>query len=194
MERKAKIANLAYLSPEQRAKEAESLGFTIEKQDADRVLLADPQGNAVVALRGTQFKHKNMLRDVATDVAILFGKGERTPRYKASERFLEEAKASGKYNKIETVGHSLGAHQALHLGKTYGVETHAFNPAFSLPDVARSVVDRVVVRKKLPHINIYTTGTDPISIASMASLTHNVKRHKAKKGHVSSHALEQFWT
>lgn len=194
MERKAKIANLAYLSPQERAKEAEKLGYTIDKQDADRVLLADPQGNAFVAIRGTQFKPKNAIRDLATDVAILFGKGEKTPRYKASERFFEDAKMSGKYNKIEAVGHSLGAHQALHLGKTYGAETHAFNPAFSLPDVARSVVDRFVVRKKMPHIQIYTTGTDPISIASLASLTHNVKRHKATKGHVSSHALEQFWT
>lgn len=193
MQDKAVLARLAYLSPSERQAEAQRLGYTIESQDADRVLLSNPEGQAVISVRGTDLKNpKNVVRDVATDVAILFGKGEKTPRYMATQKLFEEAIQSGKYKNIEAVGHSLGGHQAIHLGKTYGIKTHAFNPAFSLPDVARSFIDRLAVRQKHKNINIYTTATDPISVASMLSLTANVRRHKPLKHGLSSHSLEQF--
>lgn len=192
MQTEAKLARIAYLSPEERKQEAMKLGYTVENQDADRALLVK-DGKAVITIRGTTPKEKsNALRDLATDTAILFGQAEKTPRYIATDMFLQNAMNKG-YSDISAVGHSLGAHQALYLGKKYGVKTTAFNPAFSFKDIAKSVGERITLGgKKYKNIEIYTTGTDPISFGSLLNISQDVKRIKPTKPWLSSHALEQF--
>lgn len=188
----AKLAGIAYLSPEERIAEAGKLGYRVESQDPDRALLVNEQGKGVITIRGTAPTEKGKaLRDLATDTAILFGQGEKTPRYIATDLFLQNAMQKG-VKDITAVGHSLGGHQALYLGKKYNIPVKAYNPAFSFPDIARSAVERLQWGKRNPNIQIYTTGTDPISIGSLLNVSQNVKRVKPTKPWLSSHALEQF--
>lgn len=183
----AHLAKIAYLPRQQRQDEASKLGFSIAEQDDDRVLLTK-DNRSVISLRGTDLKHgKRGVRDLLTDSAIVFGKAEKTPRYIANEQFLVNAMQKG-YNP-EVVGHSLGGHGAVVLGKEYGVKATAFNPAWSIPDVVKSYRDRFLSNRKYKNIEIQTTYTDPISIGSSLSVTGKVKRRKAKG---DPHSLANF--
>lgn len=188
----ADLANITYLEPSERISAAQALGYDVDYQDADRALFFNPKtAKAVLAFRGTDLKRKkNAIRDIMTDTAILFGKGEKTPRYMESERVLAQAIGSKKYSSIETTGHSLGGHQALYLGKEYGIPSRAFNPAFTIKEVATSVRDRLIGMRR-PNLQIFTTAIDPVSFGAAASLTGKVYRVKRKRGY-DPHALEHF--
>lgn len=183
----AHLAKIAYLPKQQRQTEAERLGFSITDQDDDRVLLTK-DNRAVISLRGTDLKQgKRGVRDLLTDTAIVFGSAEKTPRYIANEQFLVKAMEKGL--RPEVVGHSLGGHGAVVLGKDYGVKATAFNPAFGIKEIATSFRDRVTNRKH-KNVTIHTTTTDPISMGASFSLTGNVRRKRATKD--NPHSLSNF--
>lgn len=183
----ANLARIAYLPRQQRQEEAQKFGYNVEDQDDDRVLLTK-ENRAVISLRGTDLKKgKRGIRDLLTDSAVVFGQAEKTPRYIANEQFLRKTIEKG-YNP-EVVGHSLGGHGAVVLGKEYGVKATAFNPAWSIPDVVKSYRDRFLSNRKYKNIEINTTYTDPISIGSSLSVTGKVKRRKAKG---DPHSLANF--
>lgn len=189
----AQISKLMYLPQTLRDEEADRLGYRIEGQDEDRALLVpkDSSGEAVIGFRGTDTKTlKRTWRDVLTDVAVVFGKAEKTPRFVKSEEFLQSALQKG-YKNIALTGHSLGGSQAVALGREYGAKTVAFNPAFGIPAIAKSAVQRIVERRKLPQLQLHTTWGDPISFGVMGSLTGKVVRHKRKAG-LPAHAIENF--
>lgn len=184
----ANLARIAYLPRTQRAEEAQKFGYEIADQDDDRVLLT--QGDkAIVSLRGTDLKKgKRAFRDLLTDAAVVFGQAEKTPRYIANEQFLQKAFNKG-YKNVEAVGHSLGGHGATALAKDYGIKATVFNPAWTIPDLARSYRDRFLMGKKYNNITINTTYTDPVSLSSSLSVTGKVKRQKAKG---NPHSLSNF--
>lgn len=184
----ANLARIAYLPKADRATEAQKFGYQVADQDDDRVLLTK-DNKAVISLRGTDLKKsKRAVRDLLTDTAVVFGQAEATPRYIANEQFLLKAMDKG-FKNIEAVGHSLGGHGAIVLAKDYGIKATVFNPAWSIPDLARSYRDRILMNKKYNNITINTTYTDPISIGSSLSVTGKVKRRKAKG---DPHSLANF--
>lgn len=184
----AHLAKISYLPKSERQSEANRLGYQIADQDEDRVLLTKGD-KAIISLRGTDLtKSKRAFRDLLTDTAVVFGQAEKTPRYIANEQFLRKAMEKG-YKDIETVGHSLGGNASVALAKDYGIKATVFNPAWSIPDLARSYRDRFLMNRKYNNITINTTYTDPISIGSSLSVTGKVKRRKAKG---DPHSLSNF--
>ena len=189
----ARISDIMYLPKEQRDESALQLGYDVVKQDDDRALFVSKEtGTAVVGFRGTDLKkNSRMWRDVATDTAVLLGKADKTPRLIANERFLQDVIHTKQYKDIKLTGHSLGGLGATKLGQEYGLETHAYNPAFGIPEIAKSWKDRIVQRKKNTNLKLYTTWGDPISFGVMASLTGKVYTQKKKEG-IPRHALVNF--
>lgn len=186
----ARLSSLMYLPQTERDEAVAKLGYRIDSQDEDRALFTKG-GKSVIAFRGTDIKSlKRGWRDVLTDVAMVFGQGEKTPRFRANEAFVIGAIQRG-HKDLTLTGHSLGGAGAVALGREFGTKTVAFNPAFGAPAVAKSIVHRVIERRKLPQLEIHTTWTDPVSFGVMGSLTGRVVRHKKKFG-LPSHAIEQF--
>ena len=162
----AELSRIAYLPQHERADAAGRLGYSIDSQDDDRVLFSK-DGQGVLAFRGTDLKRpKNAWRDLLTDAAVLVGKAERTPRYLASEDAYTRAVQSKKYKSVKAVGHSLGGHQAIHIAKTFGAEAHAYNPAASIPDIARGIRDKIF-GSPAKRATSYITSQDPISIGTI---------------------------
>lgn len=188
----AQLSKVMYLPQTEREEAASKLGYTLQSQDEDRALFVNDQNQAVIGFRGTDLKdNQRAWRDVLTDTAVLFGKGQQTPRLIANERFLQDALASKQYDSVSLTGHSLGGLGAVALGRDYGLQTHAYSPAFGIPEVARSVKDRIIERRKHPNLNLYTTWLDPISKGVMYSLTGKVHAQKRKHG-LSSHTIENY--
>lgn len=190
----AEISKLMYDTPEERARKAETMGYTIDTQDEDRALFVPKDGEgrkAVIGFRGTDLtKDKRAWRDVLTDASLAFGVGKKTPRFLASEQFLIHAKDKG-YKDTVLVGHSMGGSQSVQLAKLYGNEAHVYNPSFGIPSIVSSFKDRIFEGRKHGHIKINTTWSDPISIGSFLSVTGKVKRFKAKP-HLPGHAIDNF--
>ncbi len=185
----AHLSYIARLPIQEREAAAAPLGYRIESQDEDRALFKNESGHAVMAFRGTDLEHRNRRwRDVMADAAVLVGKAQKSPRYMASERAY--ADAVRQHGRVDVVGHSLGGHQALHLAREYGARATVFNPATSIPDVARGVRDWIVGRRA-PDATSYITHRDPISIATMARLAGKVVVRPVKPGE-SAHALKNF--
>ena len=187
----AQLSDVTYLPPELRHESAAKLGYRVVDQDRDRALFANDQGQAVFGFRGTDVKHgRNAVRDLLTDAVVLVGKGEKTPRYRATEDFVSKHLAAGHaYKDVSAVGHSLGGHQALHVGREFGITTRAYNPAATLPDVARSIRDRVVGFRR-QNLSSFITHSDPVSVATAAQLTGRV--HHVRQKVADPHALANF--
>jgi hypothetical protein len=183
----AHLANAAYMKPEQADNYARQFGYQLAYADKDRHVYENPATkHAVLSFRGTKVKDA---RDLLTDAAIFFGKEEKTPRFIESERKAVELLQSKKYDKITTTGHSLGGTISSHIAREYGLESHAFNPAFTLPHIAKSLKDKLTFRKKNKNLNIYTNYRDPISMG--VAFSHG-QVHVRKQKEANPHSLKNF--
>lgn len=189
--RYALLSDIAYKPMSDRDQEAQKHGYRVVKQDDDRVYFESDTHPPVIAFRGTDLKSKSrMWRDIYTDTAVLFGKFEKSPRAIGNEAFVQDILQTKKTAPILT-GHSLGGLGASIISKEYGLKGKVYNPAFGIPEVAKSFRERILEQRRIPQLEIYTTGKDPISMGAMFSLTGKVYKKKPKAG-ISSHALQQF--
>jgi hypothetical protein len=183
----AHLARAAYMRPDEANNYAKQFGYQLAYHDKDRHVYENPESkHAVVSFRGTNPKN---VRDLLTDAAIFLGKEAKTPRFMESERVTQNVLTSGKYNKVTTTGHSMGGTQASHIAREFGVESHAYNPAFTLPHIAQSLKDKLTFGRKNKNLNIYTNYRDPISMGVAFSHGHvHVRRQK----HKNPHSIKNF--
>ena len=69
----------------------------------------------------------------------------------------KETRSKFMIEKIVITGHSIGAYHAINIGKTFNIETHAFNP----------FIERF--KKLNPNQKLYLSSLDPININAFTS-------------------------
>lgn len=180
---------------------AEKHGYALDDElsDNDRHVYYDRYGKAVVAFRGTKLTNPS---DLLTDIAIWGGFAPASNRYRQSNKTVQ--RAIDKYGKdnITLTGHSLGGHQGVYFGNKYKLKTVVYNPAVMGSDVRQSKADSYympndwMLKKNntdpdhRKHIQIHTTGVDPIAFLSTKTAGYDV-RHTAPT-HINVHSLDNF--
>ncbi|MAD25341.1 MAG: hypothetical protein CMO44_14335 [Verrucomicrobiales bacterium] len=109
-----------------------------------------------------------------SDVAIVFGREERSTRFRNEYRFFKQIAAAYPDNNFYVVGHSLGGALALHVAMKYNSEVsrspitcHAFNPGAGWSFIRRYASMCHTAPCHLIHI--YTTVSDGVSTMTLRS-------------------------
>jgi len=158
-------------------------------------IILTPDGKAVISYRGTDVHNPS---DLVADAGIALGLSHLPQKFKPA-RFQEAEdtyqKVIEKYpdKQVVTTGHSLGGHQSLMVAKDHGLEGHHFNIGSSLLDAGVQMKNFIKCAgngdascQVLKKQNIYTTGSDILSISMLPRLTkmfgqENVSFKKPKK-------------
>lgn len=132
----AQLADAAYGK-----RDVSKLGYTVDPElsNQNATTYVDPQGNAVVAYRGTVPTNKE---DLEADAHIMVG----SRKHKRFDDAVDLGKrAKQKYgDKLQVTGHSLGGTQALHVNNQLGISAHAYNPGATIGDKVTNANVRVV--------------------------------------------------
>lgn len=140
--------------------------FTTEEH---RAFLNKTQKQVVVSYRGS-VTSTDWGR---SDVAIVFGREERSTRFRNEYRFIKEITQAYPDHQIYVVGHSLGGAIAIHVAMKYNSEErrtpiacHAFNPGAGWSFIKRY---KNMCQTPCHFINLYTTVSDAVSTMSVRS-------------------------
>lgn len=133
------------------------------------------KGITIIANRGTIPTDKS---DLIQDALILSGHFDKSDRLKRTLQVINETIKKYPNNKIVNTGHSLGGRVASELGKILDIKDSkvvAFNVGSSPVDVAKNLLNRGACLlsnsekcKKEKNQTLYSTGIDPISLASLS--------------------------
>lgn len=168
-------------------------GYTLDSElsDENHVVIEKPDGNAIVAYRGTDPTNVN---DLMADTLILTGKYKdavhlQGTRFNKADEYYRNA--VNKYNDVELTGHSLGGSMAIAIGSLYGTKSVVFNPGSSPFELAG--------RNELPQHNAKVYKTDAVDLVSLSErLYSNVINVPMKETgmipflNLSSHDIKHF--
>ena len=168
--------------------------FELDKKlsTKDDVVLHNPfTKETVVSYRGTV-----TTSDWVTNAKIAFTKNaaQNSTRFENAEKVLHKTMVKYGKENLKLTGHSQGGGISSHLGQTFDVESHNYNPAISL----KQVLDNHKGKYKHNHAphHIYRTDLDGVSINSHApSIKKNFKINhintvaKADKNPLHVHGL-----
>jgi len=156
----------------------------------------DIDGHDVIfSNRGT-----SQTRNLLPDVAIAFGAEGTTKRYKdlKNDYVRTKEKYGSSKDNIVSTGHSLGGNMSTFINRTYGTESHSYNPGASLSHIKKGVIHKIACWANPKYNNceaadsshIYHVAGDPLSTASLFDRDHK-HLFKVKKGwHV--HTIDNF--
>ena len=168
-----------------------------ELSSENSTIILTPKGETIISFRGTDIHNPSDLvadAEIATGLSHFSGKFK-PARFREAEETYQQVKEKYPDNEIITTGHSLGGHQSLMIAKNHGLEGHHFNVGASVLDAGiqlKNMIkcsgdgggdDSCAVLKKQ---NIYTTGSDILSISMLPRLTkmfgnENINFVKPKK-------------
>ena len=202
------FANAAYETYAQKKKPTKDFKYSFKKAEdwipgmkdwsIDPELSANPEVGVVLvnhktkefvpAYRGTDPKN---LEDLATDAAIVSGKGELTPRFKQADSLAKRSLNKFKGYKMTPTGHSLGGSLSLFISDKHKTSGHHFDPAFFSEALGRGIR-----RGKLAKQTIYRTFLDPVSAVSPLSTIFGKNRKivtvKGSEATVNPHSHEEM--
>lgn len=183
MDQNAFVANEAYGNVDERATTVGSFSYRPEVSDSYHAVYHDPRtSQTMVGIRGTaDFK------DVLSDVSIVGGVEDMDPRFRASERKLQEITDTlghGDYGNVKVMGHSLGGQVVSRLVARHGqkgLEGHAYNPGSgplqTLSNSKCHIFNTEECSNQRAGLHVHTVDGDPLSVAwhittNAASATH----------------------
>ena len=167
------LSKEAYRPKNQRVSQVDQYVYDTALSTERTAVYAAPNGEVIVAHRGTDPSDK---MDLEADAFIAVGKFDKSNRFKRSLKTIEEVLAKYPGPLVQT-GHSLGGTTALAIAKLLSLRNSkavVFNPGSSPIDIAKRLKDKGLCAvlnndmcKKLKNQTVYTTGIDPISISHL---------------------------
>ena len=160
---------------------------------------------AHLAIRGTSTKGDlDSLANVGTDIALMFGHGDRTMRMLEADQKLNQVKqAFNLKNKPESItasGHSLGGFIVSELVGRHNIDGHAYNPGSTQRDTYKNIscvysYSRQCKNRR-DHLTVHTVEGDPLSMGFHYSngmgMKNHIKYNSKFKGMFGSHKMENF--
>jgi hypothetical protein len=144
---------------------------------------------ALISFAGTRLSKEHRSKDLLTDAAVFLGLERLTKRYKESERATKQLIEQYGADHVRATGHSLGAHQAAHMSRRYGIRADAFSPPISLIDLRTHHKEALFAHPESKKTVFHVVRKDPISIAHLG-LRFGVRQHKQKRR--NPHSLKNF--
>lgn len=190
----AHLAKAAYEAHHGDSHEVTGRGWRLLKHDGDRAFFErerdDGSKEAAISFAGTRLGDKKKRHhDLLADAAIFLGLEKFTKRYSDSEAETRRlVETYGKEN-VRAVGHSLGAHQAAHVGRTFGIRADAYSPPVSLANLKTAHLDALRRHPPAKNVTFHVIRKDPVSIGHLG-LKFGVKTHKQRRA--NPHSLKNF--
>lgn len=202
----AQSASDAYLELDSRPEEIGEYLLVKDMSDKRHSVYFNPvERKAHLAIRGTSTKGDiDSLGNIGTDIALMFGHGDRTLRMAEADKKMNQIKiAFNLKNKPESItasGHSLGGFITAELVGRHNVEGHAYNPGSTFRDTYKNIACRFSFseqcRNRRNNLVVHTVQGDPLSMGFHHSDGMGFKQHKKYKskypGMLGAHKMENF--